>query len=219
MWCLYSISRHALLLPVSQGLKTDRQTDARLGSPRETFLRRFSLYVFPSLARLEQVPPGALRVPPHRGAFQYDNQAHWLRHPRGAEYKRPNPEARCDPRPPLVTASPWEGIRYLGFHRSNRQSHAPESGVNRPWQWACGKQETCSLTSALNPVPRGPRQAGLQCGGVPQAINQVMILTIRADHAAPAEEWDGSWSVRYHYAEARLILGHRLPIINTRVTS
>lgn len=46
-----------------------------------------------------------------------------------------------------------------------------------------------------------------------------MILTIRADHAAPAEEWDGSWSVRYHYAETRLVLGHRLPIINTRVTS
>lgn len=45
-----------------------------------------------------------------------------------------------------------------------------------------------------------------------------MALMIRADHAAPAEEWDGSWSVRYHYAEARLALGHRLSI-NTRVTS
>lgn len=59
---------------------------------------------------------------------------------------------------------------------------------------------------------------GYNCGGVLQAINQVMVLTIRADHAAPAEEWDGSWSVRYHCAEARLALGHRLSM-NTRVTS
>lgn len=92
---------------------------------------------------------------PHRGACQYDNQAHWLRHPRGAEYKRPNPEVRCDPRPPLVTAFLSSEFNIGGSIAATAVAR-PESGVKTVGMGRVGNRKYALVAGALNSVLQGP---------------------------------------------------------------